>query len=94
MGVDRALFFFFVGLTLPIPYTAHFMPFMDILAFGIFVVLHAVGVLITRQDSQMLSIYRRHIGYKRYYSPVASVHASQVLRRPSVPVYQGRKGVV
>jgi type IV secretory pathway TrbD component len=68
LGVDRQLFFLFVGICLPIAFSARLIPFMDIIALIVFAFLYAVGILITRADNQMLAIYRRHIHYKKYYA--------------------------
>lgn len=94
LGVDRQLFFLFVGLTLPIAFSARLAPMMDFVAGGIFILLHTVGVLITRADNQMLAIFRRHIHYKKYYAAVSGIHAQLPLLRVSVPVYQGKRGLV
>lgn len=94
LGVDRQLYFLFVGLCLPIALSGRFVPLMDIVAFIIFMVLYIGGVLITRADSQMLAIYRRHIHYKKYYSASPGIHATILLIKPSVPFYQGRRGLV
>ena len=68
---------------------------MDILALVLFAIGHLIGVLITRADSQMLAIYRRHIRYKKYYAANPGVNAKVVPLIPSsVPVYEGKKGLV
>ena len=54
LGVDRQLFFLFVGLSLPIAFSAHLLPLMDGVALAVFMILYAMGVLITRADNQML----------------------------------------
>lgn len=94
MGVDRQLFFLFVGLSLPIAFSARLTPSMDILALSVFVILHTVGVLITRADNQMLAIYRRHIHYRKYYAAIPGIHAKIPMVRPSVPLYVGKRGLV
>lgn len=94
MGVDRQLFFLFIGLSLPIAFSARLSPSMDILAFLIFVILHTIGILITRADNQMLAIYRRHIHYKKYYASNPGIHAKTSIVRPSVPLYTGKRGLV
>lgn len=67
---------------------------MDVVALIVFVFLYVVGVLITRLDNQMLAIYRRHIHYKKYYAATAGIHAATPLLRASVPIYQGKRGLV
>jgi type IV secretory pathway TrbD component len=94
LGVDRQLFFLFVGLCLPIAFSARLSPFMDIVAISVFVVLHVIGILITRADNQMLALYRRHIHYKKYYAGIPGIHARPPLLKPSVPFYQGKRGLV
>lgn len=94
LGVDRQLFYLFLGISLPIFFSSRLTPFMDFIGITVFLILHIVGVLITRADNQMLAIYRRHIHYRKYYSAVAGIHARTPLLRPSVPVYQGKRGLV
>ena len=94
LGVDRQLFFLFVGLTLPIAFSARLRPVMDIAAIIVFLILYVAGVLITRLDHQILSIFRRHIHYRKYYAALPGIHAAVSLLRPSVPVYQGKRGLV
>jgi len=93
-GVDRQLFFLFVGITLPIAFAARLTPIMDGLALIIFTILHISGILITRADHQMLLIYRRHIHYKSYYTHISGIHAQIPPLKPSVPIYQGKRGLV
>ena len=92
-GVDRQLFYLFVGLCLPIAVSAHFNWLMDLITLFIFAILYTAGVYITRIDKQMLAIYRRHIHYQGYYSAHPSVYARNILIKPSVPFYQGKRGV-
>jgi type IV secretory pathway TrbD component len=94
LGVDRQLFFLFVGVTLPIAFSARLLPFMDAVAFAIFIFLYIVGVLITRVDNQILTIYRRHIHYKKYYQASPSLRAKMPLIKASVPFYQGKRGLI
>ena len=94
LGVDRALFYVFVGLCLAIAFSARLSPMMDVIAGVVFMLLHMVGVLVTRLDPQILPIYRRHIHYRTYYAPHAGIHANVPLIKPSVPFYQGKKGLV
>lgn len=94
LGVDRALFYVFVGLCLAIAFSARLSPVMDLIAGMVFMVLHVIGVLITRLDPQILLIYRRHIHYRNYYAAHAGMHANVPSIKPSVPFYQGKKGWV
>jgi len=94
LGVDRQLFFLFVGLCLPIAFSARLAPIMDGMAVMTFLVLYVIGVLLTRVDNQMLAIYRRHIRYKKYYAANPGIHARIPLLKPSVPIYQGKRGLV
>ncbi len=91
LGVDRQLFFLFVGLSLPIAFSAHLLPLMDGVALAVFMILYAMGVLITRADNQMLAIFRRHIHYKKYYRGSSGIHSNVLLVKPSVPFYQGKR---
>lgn len=94
LGVDRQVFFLLVGLCLPIAFSGHLAPSMDGIAFGIFMVLYIAGVLITRTDPQIVSIYRRHIHYKKYYKNIAGIHAPVLRVKESVAFYQGKRGLV
>ncbi len=94
LGVNRELFFLFVGLTLPIAFSAQLAPLMDCVAMLVFLILYSAGVLITRADNQILEIYRRHIHYKKYYAANPGVHSRAPLIKPSVPYYQGKRGLV
>lgn len=94
LGVERSLFFLFVGLSLPIAFSARLVPWMDVISGTVFMLLYVAGVLMTRADNQMLAIYRRHIHYKKYYTAQPSIHAEIPLLKPSVPIYQGQRGLV
>jgi len=94
LGVDRQLFFLFVGLSLPIAFSARLRPLMDLTALVLFLILYVIGLLITRLDYQILPIYRRHIHYKKYYTATSGIHSVIPLLKPSVPVYQGKRGLV
>ncbi len=94
LGVDRSLFYLFVGLCLAIAFSARLSLTMDMVAGLAFVVLHAIGVLVTRVDSHILAVYRRHIHYQKYYAAQAGIHSKVSLIKPSVPVYQGQRGLV
>lgn len=94
LGVDRPLFYIFVALCLPLAFASRLNIKMDLIAAGLFVVFHAIGVLITRADNQMLAVYRRHIHYRKYYAPQSGIHATIPLLRPSVPFYEGKRGLV
>lgn len=93
-GVNRELFFLFVGICLPIAFSARLSPLMDLIAFIIFMILYVIGVLITRADNQILEVYRRHIHFKKYYSPQAGIHAQVPTIKPSVPFYEGKRGLL
>lgn len=94
LGVDRSLFYLFVGLCLAIAFSARLSLVMDAIAGLLFIILHAVGVLITRVDTHILAVYRRHIHYKKYYVAEAGIHAKIPSVKSSVPVYQGQRGWV
>jgi type IV secretory pathway TrbD component len=94
LGVDRSLFYLFVGLCLAIAFSARLSITMDIAAGLVFVVLHVIGVLVTRVDTRILAVYRRHIHYQTYYAAQAGIHSRIPLVKPSVPVYQGQRGLV
>lgn len=94
MGVERQLFYLFVGICLPIAFSAHLSPIMDCIALIVFAILYCLGVMVTRADDQILPIYRRHIHYKKYYSANAGIHANLTLLKPSVSVFEGKRGLV
>ncbi len=94
LGVERKLFYAIALICFVIAYSAHLKPVMDIIALGMFVVLHSLGVLITRIDSQIIEIYRRNIRYKKQYRPSPGVHAFIPMTKPSVPYYEGQRGFV
>jgi type IV secretory pathway TrbD component len=94
LGVERALFFLLLPLSLPIPFSAQFAPKMDLIAIVIFLFLHVAGVLITRADPNMIEVFKRHIHYRKYYDPIAGIHAQNKIIKPSVPYYVGKKGLV
>ena len=94
LGVDRSLFYVFVGLCLAIAFSARLSVTMDIVAGLVFLFLHVIGVLVTRVDSQILAVYRRHIHYHTYYAAQAGIHAKVPLVKSSVPIYQGQRGLV
>ncbi len=91
-GVDRPLFYLFLGLCLPIAFSAHLNWLMDAIALFVFLILYTIGVLITRIDPQILTVYRRHIHYQNYYPAHPSVHANNAVIKPSVPFYLGQRG--
>lgn len=94
LGVERSLFYLLVGLCLPIAYSARLSLVMDIVAIGVFLLLHTLGILATRVDNQLLAIYRRHIHYAKVYTAHPGINAHVPLLKPSVPFYQGQSGWV
>ncbi len=92
LGVDRALFYLFVGLSLAIAFSSRLSPVMDVVAGVVFLMLHGIGVFVTRVDSQILAIYRRHIHYRHYYEAQPTLHSKIPLIKPSAPFYQGQRG--
>ncbi len=94
LGVERSLFFLLLSLSLPIPFSAHFALKMDLIALGLFLVLHVAGVMITRADPNMIEVFKRHINYRKYYDPISGIHAQNKIIKPSVPYYIGKKGLI
>ena len=94
LGVDRSLFYVCVGLCLAIAFSARLSLIMDGIAGLIFLILHTVGVWITRVDAHILAVYRRHIHYHPYYAAQAGIDSQVPPIKPSVPVYQGQRGWV
>ena len=94
LGVDRSLFYLCVGLCAPIAFSGHLMPWMDAIAGLVFMGLYSIGVLITRVDYPMLLLYRRHIYYRTVYAAAPGLQAVVRRLQPSVPFYQGKKGLV
>ncbi len=92
LGVDRSLFFLFLG---PCVAMNAVLSLTNIILSGIlFAFLHTVGVVITRSDNQAVAIFKRHISYRRYYSFNPGIHARIREVQPSVPYYQGKRGLV
>lgn len=87
LGVDRSLFFLLLGLCLPIAFSGHLALLMDGVAALCFLSAYSVGRLITRADPQMLTLYRRHIRYRKYYAAQPSIHAIENRVQFSVPVF-------
>lgn len=94
MGVERSLFFLLLPLALPLPFSAHFALKMDLMAIVLFLILHVVGVMITRADPNMIEVFKRHINYRKYYDPIAGIHAIPKILKPSAPYYVGKKGLI
>jgi hypothetical protein len=94
LGVDRSFFYLCVGLCVPIAFSGHLMPLMDTIAGVFFMGLYSIGVVITRVDYPMLLLYRRHIYYRTLYAAAPGLQARVRCPQPSVPFYQGKKGLV
>lgn len=94
MGVERSLFYLFVGLCLPIAVAGRLALISDLITIFLFIILHTCGVLITRADNQILEIYQRHINFKKYYAPQPGIHAQVKYPKASVPFYVGKRGLV
>lgn len=94
LGVDRSLFFLLAGVCLPIAFSGHLAPLMDLMATVIFAIGYAFCLLITRADSQILVLYRRHIRYHVYYSAQPSIYSQEIIHRPSVPIFSGKRGIL
>jgi type IV secretion system protein TrbD len=94
LGVDKSLFYLSIGICLPIAFSSRLLPIMDGIAVLVFLIFYLVGSLITRADHQMLAIYKRHINYRGYYAAISGIHSKIVRIKPSVPVYQGKNGLL
>jgi type IV secretory pathway TrbD component len=94
LGVERSLFYLFVGICLPIAVAGRLALLPDLIAISLFTLLHASGVLITRVDNQILEIYRRHIHYRKYYAAQCGIHSQIRTIKPSVPYFIGKRGLV
>lgn len=93
-GVDRSIFFLSMGLCLPIAFSARFHWLMDLIAMICFSITIYLGRIINQADPQMIQIYKRHIRYSKYYNSQPSIHASIENIYPSVPFYNGQKGII
>ena len=93
-GVDKSFFYLSIGICMPIAFSARLVPLMDSIAVLAFLILHTIGTLITRADNQMLEIYKRHIHYRSYYTAISGIHSKILRVKPSVPIYQGKTGLV
>jgi type IV secretory pathway TrbD component len=94
MGVNQRLFYLFLPLWGSVPIAWGFNPVMIGVAGMLFLVLHTIGVLLTRADEQILEIYNRHRRYKPRYTTISGIHAKVPKVQISVPYYQGRRGLV
>ena len=94
MGVMREYFYANMALAIFIAYSAEFAWKADSVAVVMGMLGHALGIIITRIDPQIMTIIKRHMHYKRYYAPVAGLHAKERMVYASVPVYQGKRGLV
>ncbi len=93
-GVDRQMFYLLLAFCLPIAISARLMPLMDGVALVMFLMLYTIGVLVTRADNQIMALFRRHLHYKKHYVAIPGIHAKTKMIKPSVPVYQGKRGLV
>lgn len=94
LGIDRSLFFLLVGLCLPIAFSGHLGPLMDIIAGLFFMLCYFASLTITRADPQMLNLYRRYLRYSSYYAAQPSVHAKPVMQQVSVPISPRKQSVI
>lgn len=93
--VEKKFFFLNCLCSLPMAWSCMFSSlWMDGLAALIFVIGHAVGVMITRADPHMIELYLKHIKYKRYYLGQPTIHSRRQPIRSSVLVYQGKGEMV
>ena len=75
LGVDRCIVLFVCGIVFSHCVFARLSPVMDVVAGVVFLICMAIGVFVTRVDSQILAIYRRHIHYHYYYAAQPTLHA-------------------
>jgi type IV secretory pathway TrbD component len=94
MGVDRRFCILNAGISFLIALTSMFDWRCDILAVFFFLLVHAALVLMARIDALFYDLYCRHRRYPSYYRAQPTVHSVLPLRYPSVPVYQGQRGIV
>lgn len=94
LGIDKQLFFLLLALCVPIAYASHFSLSMNILAVMVFMCGWGVGIKMVRADPQFMPIYLRHLRYRNYYAPFAGIHAAVRLVKASVPLYQGKTGLI
>ena len=94
LGVNQRLFYLLLPFSGSIAMAWGFKPEMILVAVIASVILHAIGVLVTKADDQMLEVYNRHRQYRAYYAPVAGIHAKVRKPQMSVPYYQGKRGLV
>ena len=93
--VEKKWFFLNLLMSLPIAWSCMFTSlFMDGLSAVLFVVGHAIGMMITRADPLMLGLYLKHIKYARYYLGQPTIHSKRPPTRDSVPIYQGKGGLL
>lgn len=86
-GVDRSLFFISAGLCLPIAFSGHLAPMMDVITGLIFFSSYLAALWITRADPQMLALYRRYIQYHDQYSAQPVIYGPALIPKSSVPAH-------
>lgn len=95
LRVEKRLFFLNLLCSLPIAWSCMFTSlWMDMMALSIFVIGHAIGVMISRVDPLMMPLYLKHIKYNRYYLGQPTVHSLLPMIKNSVFVYEGKGGLV
>ena len=90
-GIDKEAFNLMATLCFAIGFSGRFINiYTDLLAIGLFAVFLKLGRMATKQDPQIMAVYRRHIHYKKFYPPISGIHADVKLLKPSVPYYEGK----
>jgi type IV secretory pathway TrbD component len=94
LGVNQKLFLLFIVFWMPIILAWRLNPFAILVGLLIFAILHAIGILLTRADDQILEVYNRHRRFKNDYPSISGIHAELTKTKNSVPYYEGKRGLV
>lgn len=92
MGVNKELINLLATLSFALAFSGRFVNiYADAVAAVLFISGFALARKLTKIDPQIMEVYRRHIHYRKYYAPIAGIHANSKILKPSVPFYVGKK---
>lgn len=91
MGANKEVFNLLATLCFAIVFSGRFINLIaDLFAVLLFVFGLHFDRKLTKVDPQIMEVYRRHIHYRKYYPPIAGIHADNKIIKPSVPLYVGK----
>jgi type IV secretory pathway TrbD component len=93
-GIDRSLLFLIMGLSLPIAFSGHLSPLMDIISGFTFAVLYLPALTLSRSNPQFILFYLRRLRYNSFYLAQPLLHVKNSKRCMSVPAFfSNREGI-